>query len=80
MAVLGGHPFAVGAALHALHPFGVVQILAHGFADARFKDFGGFPTQFAFYFSRVNGVATIMAGAILHVGDLRTITSSYNSY
>jgi len=48
----------------------VGQVPLHGFADAAGKGFGGLPAEFAFEFARVYGVAAIVAGAVLHEGDL----------
>ncbi len=64
------HPFSICSTLNIRYPFRVVQVPLHCLADARLEDLGRFPAQFAFDLARADGVATVMAGAIGHVGDL----------
>ena len=59
----------IAAILYPLAPFAVFQVPLDGLADAGFEGFLRDPTQFAFDFAGINGVAKIVAGAILYVGD-----------
>ncbi len=70
IAVLFAQPLPVAAALHVLHPIGVVQVPLHGFANAGLEGLGGLPAQFAFDLACVYCVAPVMAGAVCHIDDL----------
>ena len=48
----------------------VVEIPLHGLADAGLEGFGGLPAEFAFDLAGVDGVAAVVTGAVLNVGDL----------
>ena len=62
-------PLAVGAGSHAFDPGGVVQVPADGLAQAGFELFGRLPAQFARDLGGVDGVAAVVAGAVLDEGD-----------
>lgn len=47
----------------------MIKVPADGLADASLEVFLGQPIQVALDFIGINGIAEIMAGAILHVGD-----------
>ena len=51
------------------HPFLVVEIPAHGLADALLELVGGQPAQLLLDLRRVNGVAAVVARAVLDEGD-----------
>ena len=53
-----------------------VEIPAHSFSYTRLERFGGPPTQLPLNFRSVDGIATIMARAILHEGNLLLVTFS----
>src|SRR5690606_31048578 len=59
----------VATVLHSLAPLLVIEIPLHCFADARLKGFLRCPAKLPLNLAGVNGIAQIMAGAILHVGD-----------
>src|ERR1700738_2501860 len=49
---------------HVGNPFTVVLVTFGGLADAIFQGDRGLPAQLSFYFSAIQGVATIVAGTI----------------
>ena len=56
-------PVAVLAAGDVVDPILVVQIPLHRFLDAGLKGFLGFPAEFLFQLTRINGIAAIVARA-----------------
>ena len=70
LAVLLIQPIPVGAARHVGDPILIVEIPLHRLADAGIEGFGRFPAEFSLEFAGVDGVAAVVAGAILDVGDL----------
>src|SRR6267143_1735694 len=64
------HPIAVRTAGHALHPVRVVEVPCHGLADAARERLPRAPAQLALDLAGIHRVAPVMAGAILHEGDL----------
>src|SRR5690554_8192131 len=60
----------VAAVLYSLPPGLVFEVPLHGFSQAGFEGFLGFPAQFLFDFAGVYSVAAVVAGAVLYVGDL----------
>src|SRR5574337_1012026 len=63
------HP--VTAIQHALHPRLVVEIPVHGAGDAGFEIHTRLPAELALQLRRVDRVAAVVAGAILHELDQR---------
>src|SRR5574338_761675 len=74
-AVVGGHPFAIGAALDVGHPAGIVQIPLHRLADAGLESLGWPPAQFPSQLPGVDGVAAVVAGAVRDKGDETAVAS-----
>lgn len=70
LAVLFADPVAVAAALDVGYPIRMIEIPLHGFADPGFKGFGRFPAELTLDLARIDGIAAVMARAILDVGDL----------
>ena len=64
------NPTLVGTARHVVYPGLVVEIPLDSFLDARFEGFGWFPAKFSLNLAGVDGVASVMTGAILDVGNL----------
>ena len=63
-------PVLVGAAGDVGNPGLVVEIPLHGLADAGLEGLCRLPAEFTFELAGVDGVATVVAGAVLNVGDL----------
>src|SRR6188768_1280539 len=74
--VLLRDPVAVGPALHALHPVAMGQVPLHGLADAGLEGLGRLPAQLALDLARVDGVAPVVARAVLHEGDLSGVAAA----
>ena len=68
--VLFADPVLVGAAGDVGNPGLVVEIPLHCLADAGLEGLGRLPAEFPFELAGVDGVATVVAGAVLHVGNL----------
>ncbi len=68
-AVLLDDPVAVAAAQDVLDPGLVIEIPLHGLPDAGLEGLGRFPAEFAFELTGVDGVASVVAGAVGDVGD-----------
>jgi hypothetical protein len=68
-AVVLVQPLLVGAAFDVGDPVGVVQVPLDGFAYAGFEGFFGCPAEFALDLAGVDGVAQVVAGAVLDMGD-----------
>lgn len=47
----------------------MIEVPADGLADASLEVFLGQPIQVAFDLVGINGIAEVMAGAILHMGN-----------
>jgi hypothetical protein len=62
-------PVLVGAAGDGFDPGGVVEVPLDGLAEAGLEGFGGVPAEFGFDLAGVDGVAAVVAGTVLHVGD-----------
>lgn len=71
--LLFGYPLAVCATLNTDYLLRAYQVLLHGLADAGLKGFGRLPAEFPLDIARVEAVAPVVAGAVLHVGDLRFV-------
>src|ERR1035441_6775937 len=73
VSTLGGimfrHPLTIAAAGDLADPVFVFKIPANGFADAALKCLQRVPTQLAFDFARVHGVAAVVAGAVFDERD-----------
>src|SRR5258706_2932123 len=54
-------PFSVFAADYAPHPFGIVQIPAHGLADAGLESLSGLPAEFLAAFRCIDRIASIVS-------------------
>ena len=63
-------PILVSAAGDVAYPCLVVEIPLHGLADTGLERLGRLPAEFAFDLGGVDGVAAVVAGAVLDVGDL----------
>ncbi|MNZ90986.1 hypothetical protein D3C78_1099590 [compost metagenome] len=59
----------VATVLYAAAPLRVVQIPLDGLADTGLEGFLGSPAQFALDLAGIDGVAQVVAGAVLDVGD-----------
>ena len=68
-AVVRREPVAIGAGLHPLDPAGMVEIPAHGLAQAALERLLGPPAELALDLARVDRVASVVAGPVGHVLD-----------
>ncbi|MNR68963.1 hypothetical protein D3C85_1938770 [compost metagenome] len=50
-------------------PLGAVQVPIDGLADTGFEGFLWYPAQFALDLAGIDGVAQVVAGTVLDVGD-----------
>ncbi len=73
-------PVAVFTAGDVIYPVLVVQIPLHSLADTRLKGFLGFPAEFTFELTRINRIAAVVAGAILHEGNLRAVALAIGTW
>ena len=67
--ILGGDPLPVGAAGDLFHPVFIFQIPFDGLAHTGLETLARLPSQFALDLARVDGIATVVAGTVLHKGD-----------
>ena len=63
------NPLPVAAAGHAPHPFFILQIPAHGFANSTLKGFPRAPAELSLNFTCIHGVTPVVSGTILHKRD-----------
>lgn len=59
----------ITAVLYAATPLQIVEVPFDGFSQAGFEGFCRGPAEFALYFAGVDGVALIVAGAVVDEGD-----------
>ena len=62
------NPIFIISASDVFYPVLVVEIPLHGFADACFECFGGFPAELVVNFCGIDGVATVVARAVGDIG------------
>src|SRR5690349_7783863 len=62
-------PFAIVARSHALHPLGALNVPANGLLEARLERLLRGPAELALDLAGVDGVAQVVPGPVLHVGD-----------
>ena len=63
----------VAAILNPLPPLPVFQIPLHGFTQPGFKGFFWLPAQFTLNLAGINGVAQVVAWAVLYKGNQLTV-------
>lgn len=66
---MGGDPLLVVAGADLLAPGGAGEIPIDGVGEAGFPGFGGGPAEVALNFGAVDGIAAVVAGAVLDEGD-----------
>lgn len=69
VAVVGFHPAAVFSAADACNPVLVAQVPLYGGGQSLLKGHLPLPAQFGLDFGAIDGIAAVVAGAVLYVGD-----------
>ena len=72
-------PVLIGTAGHILDPALIIEVPLHRLADTRLEGFSRLPAEFALDLGSVNGIATIMARTVLHIGDLLLVLLAIGS-
>lgn len=75
--VIGLHPATVFSALDIFHPFLVIKIPLHRFAQAILKGMRGMPVELCVELAAIDGIAEIMTGTVSHKSDEIGIRSLY---
>src|SRR5690606_36784345 len=69
-------PTPIRPALNVGNPLGMLKVALHRLADAGREAFRRCPAQFALDLAGIDGVTPIVAGAVLHVGELAPIAAT----